>query len=84
MPRPRSKRWAGNARVHDRAIAGSPPAAGIDTAAQLAEFKPDLVFQIDHLRYEHGDLFPPELPFVCWIQDHLANLRTPEADRPIT
>jgi hypothetical protein len=40
----------------------------------VAEFRPDLVFQIDHLRYEHGDLFPPNLPFVCWAQDHLANL----------
>jgi len=40
----------------------------------LADFKPDFVFQIDHLRHEHGDLFPPQLPFACWIQDHLPNL----------
>ncbi|CAN5607751.1 hypothetical protein BH10PLA1_BH10PLA1_00590 [soil metagenome] len=40
----------------------------------LAEFKPDFVFQIDHLRHEHGDLFPPQIPFACWIQDHLPNL----------
>jgi len=41
---------------------------------QLAQFKPDLVFQINHLRHEHGDVFPPNLPFVCWIQDHMPHL----------
>ncbi len=45
----------------------------------MAEFKPDLIFQIDHLRHEHGDLFPPQLPFACWIQDHLPNLCHPGA-----
>jgi hypothetical protein len=53
------------------------------TRSELANFRPDLVFQIDHLRYEHGGLFPANLPFVCWIQDHLPNLRTPEAARSI-
>jgi hypothetical protein len=45
----------------------------------LDEFKPDLVFQIDHLRYEHGDMFPPDLPFACWAQDHLPNLTSEAA-----
>ncbi len=45
----------------------------------LAEFKPDLVFQIDHHRHEHEDVFPDRLPFVCWIQDHLPNLTSEEA-----
>jgi hypothetical protein len=54
------------------------------TRSQLANFKPDLVFQIDHLRYEHPGLFPPTLPFACWIQDHLPNLRTQEAARSIS
>jgi hypothetical protein len=54
------------------------------TRSELANFKPDLVFQIDHLRYEHPGLFPPTLPFACWIQDHLANLRTQEAARSIS
>jgi len=40
----------------------------------IATFKPDLIFQIDHLRHEHGDVFPTEIPFVCWIQDNLPNL----------
>lgn len=42
--------------------------------AAIAEFKPDLIFQIDHLRYELGEIVPANLPFVCWIQDHFANL----------
>lgn len=40
----------------------------------VAQFKPDLVFQIDHLRSEYGELFPPSLPSVCWVQDNLPNL----------
>lgn len=50
----------------------------------LAEFRPDLVFQIDHLRHEHGDLFPPQLPFACWAQDHLTNLTNPAAGAAVT
>lgn len=41
---------------------------------ELESFKPDLVLQIDHLRHEHQGTFPPNLPFVCWAQDHLPNL----------
>jgi len=52
-------------------------------AAALAEFKPDLVFQIDHLRHEHQGLFPPNLPFACWIQDHLPHLASPEVGRRV-
>ncbi len=47
--------------------------------AAMASFKPDLVFQIDHLRDEHGDVFPATVPFACWIQDHLDNLTSRSA-----
>jgi hypothetical protein len=47
--------------------------------AAIDEFEPDLVFQIDHLRYELADAIPPALPFVCWIQDHLVNLTNTKA-----
>ena len=50
----------------------------------VAQFKPDLVFQIDHLRSEYGELFPPNLPSVCWIQDHLQNLMDRKAGASIT
>ena len=46
--------------------------------AALADFRPDLVFQIDHLRCEHNSLFPNNLPFACWIQDHLPHLASRE------
>jgi hypothetical protein len=49
----------------------------------LAEFRPDVFFQIDHLRHEHRDLIPAHLPFVCWGQDHLPNLITPDAGRRV-
>jgi hypothetical protein len=52
-------------------------------AAALAEFKPDLVFQIDHLRHEHQGLFPGALPFACWIQDHLPHLASREVGRQV-
>lgn len=46
----------------------------VTVLAEIDSFKPDLVFQIDHLRYEMNDVYPPQLPFVCWIQDHFVNL----------
>lgn len=50
----------------------------------LAEFKPDLIFQIDHNRFEHGDLFPSNIPFVNWIQDLLPHLMTDQTGRKLT
>jgi hypothetical protein len=40
----------------------------------LADFRPDLVLIIDHLRHEYDGVFPANLPFACWIQDHLPPL----------
>jgi len=37
----------------------------------FAEFKPDLVFVIDHHRHEFPDRYPAEVPYICWIQDEL-------------
>lgn len=45
----------------------------------ILDHRPDLILQIDHLRAEHGDLFPATIPFLCWTQDHLPNLTRPEA-----
>lgn len=45
----------------------------------IADFKPELIFLIDHLRSEFGDLYPPEIPLVCWVQDHLPNLTNKNA-----
>ncbi len=51
--------------------------------AALAAFLPDIVLQIDHHRFEHGDVFPEPLPFVCWIQDALPNLNNAESGRKL-
>jgi hypothetical protein len=50
----------------------------------INEFKPNLLFQIDHLRSEWRGAIPPQLPFACWIQDHLSNLTTRQAGAAIT
>lgn len=47
--------------------------------AHIHAFRPDLLFQIDHLRYEWRGAIPDRLPFVCWVQDHLINLTSPVA-----
>jgi hypothetical protein len=51
--------------------------------AALAEFQPDLVFLIDHLRHEYGAMYPANLPVVCWVQDHLPNLTNKSAGQQI-
>ena len=40
----------------------------------VLDFRPDFAFELDHLRHELGNLFPPNLPFACWAQDNLPNL----------
>lgn len=59
-------------RVTPRAILGA-----------IEDFAPDGVLVIDHLRREYGGLFPPNLPFLCWIQDQLSNLTHPQAGASI-
>jgi Glycosyl transferases group 1 len=44
----------------------------------IATFKPDLIFQISRMRYENG-LLPQNVPFLCWDQDNLSCMRTPQA-----
>jgi hypothetical protein len=52
-------------------------------AKTIREWRPDLVFSIDHLRSEFGQLIPPKLPYVCWIQDLLPHLMTVKAGRSL-
>lgn len=52
-------------------------------ARAVEKARPDLVFLIDHHRHEYGDLFPDQIPFVCWIQDLLPNLTTETAARAL-
>ncbi len=48
------------------------------TAAAIADFGPDLVVLIDHLRGGVGGV-PPGVPVVAWVQDALPHLFTPAA-----
>lgn len=40
----------------------------------VERFRPDLVVQINHHRHENPGLLPDTVPFVCVVQDNLANL----------
>lgn len=46
---------------------------------QMLDLRPDVILQIDHVRSEHGELFPGTIPFLCWTQDHLPNLTCRDA-----
>ncbi|MBI1369167.1 MAG: hypothetical protein GC162_11010 [Planctomycetes bacterium] len=50
----------------------------------VSDLKPDMVFVIDHLRVEYPKVFPANLPWVCWIQDHLSNLTNRAAGASVT
>ena len=41
----------------------------IEYLSRLEGFRPDLVVLINYTRANAGGMFPPQLPFVCWIQD---------------
>ncbi len=40
----------------------------------FSEFRPDLVVLINYARAHMGVAIPPEVPFVCWIQDSMGQL----------
>ena len=44
----------------------------------IADFSPDMIFVIDHHRHEYAHRFPSNIPFVCWIQDDLTTLFSPD------
>ncbi len=50
----------------------------------IATFRPDIIFMIDHLRGEVGPLIPPQIPVICWVQDHLPNLTNRRAGATVT
>ncbi len=48
----------------------------------ILEHKPDLLFFLDHLRYECPHI-PKNIPFLSWIQDDLPNVMCTEAGRSV-
>lgn len=47
----------------------------------LCKFRPDIIFSIDHLRYELPYI-PQSIPFITWVQDLLPNIYA--IDDPLT
>ncbi|MFT5424299.1 MAG: hypothetical protein ACI89L_002093 [Phycisphaerales bacterium] len=45
----------------------------------VEDFEPDLLVMINYTRAHLGPEMPAHLPVVCWIQDTMAHLFTPEA-----
>ncbi len=45
--------------------------SSLEIRQKLLSFRPDLVFFLDHLRAQGEGLIPPEIPYVCWVQDRL-------------
>ncbi len=40
----------------------------------LNDHRPDLIVLINYTRHNVGPVIPPEIPFVCWIQDAMPHL----------
>jgi len=49
----------------------------------LERVDPDTVVIINHARPEYGSVYPPNLPFVTWVQDQMPNLESEETGRQI-
>ncbi len=46
----------------------------------INSFRPDIVFCIDHFRFEYGNAFPKEIAWISWVQDpvyEVMNSHTP-------
>ncbi|MCZ7585136.1 MAG: hypothetical protein M5R36_18405 [Deltaproteobacteria bacterium] len=50
----------------------------------LAAFRPHALFFIDHLRAEGAGIYPPQLPFVAYIQDYMQSVFNEKAGAAIT
>lgn len=56
----------------------------IDIAKFINRFKPDIVFIIDHFRFEFGNIIPEEVIWVTWIQDILPHIMDKETPSKLT
>jgi hypothetical protein len=70
--------WGGGG--HEMRVAIEPDDSSAENlyTAEIAAWKPDLIFQISRMRYENPQL-PGNVPFVCWDQDNLPCMRTEKA-----
>jgi hypothetical protein len=52
--------------------------SSITYLSAVERVKPDLVILINYTRANAGGMFPPQLPFVCWVQDAMWQQFDPE------
>lgn len=57
--------------------------AAVDVIGALSANDFDLIVVIDHLRSEFAGVMPANIPYVCWIQDHMEQLLKKEAGRSV-
>ncbi len=50
----------------------------------LSKANADLIVVIDHLRCEFQDSMPANVPYVCWVQDHMDRLCSKDAGQSVT
>jgi len=48
----------------------------------INSFKPDIIFVIDHFRWEYPSI-PENIPYVCWVQDFMPSLFSAEAAKKV-
>lgn len=53
-------------------------------AKYMMQLKPDIIFIIDHFRFEYDKLIPKEVVWITWIQDHLSNILNKETPSKLT
>lgn len=53
----------------------------ISYLAACERMDPDLIVLVNYPRAERAEAFPPGVPFVCWMQDHMPHLYRREAGR---
>jgi len=59
-------------------------AVAVDVQQPLLDRQADLIFVINHLRHELADVLPANIPYVCWIQDHMDQLCDAKMGRSVT
>lgn len=52
--------------------------SGLVVLQEIKDYNPDLIFCIDHTRYEYPGLYPEKLPFLTWVQDELPEIYNAE------
>ncbi len=61
-----------------------PSAAAVDVVGELTRTQPDMLVVMNHVRAEMVGSIPANVPYVCWIQDHMQQLCDRKMGQSIT